>query len=127
MKAWIDQQIAGILAPINNAASAVKGFFGLGGSDAAAPQARASGGSVSAGKPYLVGERGPELITPSRSGYVHPAGSMGGPSITIGPFSFNNTSAADAAAITAQVRAVLQREVREVFRGVYADAGLRFA
>lgn len=127
LKAWIDQQIAGILAPINNAASAVKGFFGLGGTDATAPQARAAGGPVSAGKPYLVGERGPELITPSRSGYVHPTGSMGAPSITIGPFSFQNTSAADAAAITAQVRTVLQREVREVFRGVYADAGLRFA
>jgi len=50
LKAWIDQQIAGILAPINNAASAVKGFFGLGGSDAAAPQARAAGGPVSAGE-----------------------------------------------------------------------------
>ena len=62
LKAWIDQQIAGILAPINNAASAVKGFFGLGGSDAAPPQARAAGGPVSAGKPYLVGERGPDLF-----------------------------------------------------------------
>ncbi len=128
LKSWIDQQIAGILAPINDAASAVKGFFSFGGgSEAASPQGRASGGPISAGRPYLVGERGPELITPSRSGYVHPAGSTGAPSITIGPFSFNNTSAADAAEITAQVRAVLKREVREVFRGVYADAGLRFA
>lgn len=128
LKSWIDQQIAGILAPINDAASAVKGFFSFGGgSEAQAPQGRASGGPISAGRPYLVGERGPELITPSRSGYVHPAGSTGTPSITIGPFSFNNTSAADAAEITAQVRAVLKREVREVFRGVYADAGLRFA
>lgn len=128
LKSWIDQQIAGILAPINDAASAVKGFFSFGGgSEAQAPQGRASGGPISAGRPYLVGERGPELITPSRSGYVHPAGSAGAPSITIGPFSFNNTSAADATEITAQVRAVLKREVREVFRGVYADAGLRFA
>ena len=128
LKSWIDQQIAGILAPINDAASAVKGFFSFGGgSEAQTPQGRASGGPISAGRPYLVGERGPELITPSRSGYVHPAGSAGAPSITIGPFSFNNTSAADAAEITAQVRAVLKREVREVFRGVYADAGLRFA
>lgn len=33
---------------------------------------RATGGPVSAGKPYLVGERGPELIVPSSSGNVIP-------------------------------------------------------
>jgi TP901 family phage tail tape measure protein len=31
---------------------------------------RASGGDVRAGESYMVGERGPELITPSRNGYV---------------------------------------------------------
>lgn len=35
--------------------------------------ARALGGPILAGRSYLVGERGPELVTPSRSGYVHPA------------------------------------------------------
>lgn len=34
---------------------------------------RASGGPVKAGRPYLVGEEGPELITPTRNGYVHTA------------------------------------------------------
>ena len=34
---------------------------------------RASGGSISAGKSYLVGEKGPEVVTPTRSGYVHSA------------------------------------------------------
>jgi len=33
----------------------------------------AAGGPVSAGTTYLVGELGPELITPTRSGYVHTA------------------------------------------------------
>lgn len=33
---------------------------------------RASGGPVSAGMTYLVGERGPELFTPNRDGYVLP-------------------------------------------------------
>ena len=37
------------------------------------PEPRASGGNVSAMQPYLVGERGPELIIPSRSGTVIPA------------------------------------------------------
>ena len=35
--------------------------------------ARRDGGPVRAGQPYLVGEAGPELITPSRNGYVHTA------------------------------------------------------
>lgn len=34
--------------------------------------ARATGGPVSGGKSYLVGERGPEIITPGVSGYVTP-------------------------------------------------------
>jgi len=129
LKAWIDSQIAGVLSPINNAASAVKGFFGMGGGEAAVDGARAAGGRITVGKRYLVGEQGPELITPSRSGYVHPSGSGGGagPSVTIGPFTFNNTRASDAAAITAEVRRVMQDEVREVFRGVFADTGMRFA
>lgn len=36
--------------------------------------ARASGGPVRRGQPYLVGEEGPELVVPSRSGTVVPAG-----------------------------------------------------
>ena len=39
---------------------------------------RATGGSVMAGQPYLVGERGPELFMPGRSGGIAPAGSFGG-------------------------------------------------
>lgn len=33
---------------------------------------RARGGSVSAGEPYIVGERGPEIFTPRRSGRIIP-------------------------------------------------------
>ena len=39
---------------------------------------RAMGGSVMAGQPYLVGERGPELFMPGRSGGIAPTGSFGG-------------------------------------------------
>lgn len=35
--------------------------------------ARASGGFVKAGQPYIVGELGPELVVPQSSGYVHNA------------------------------------------------------
>lgn len=38
------------------------------------PEARANGGPVSAGRPYLVGERGPEMFMPRTSGTVIPSG-----------------------------------------------------
>jgi len=38
-----------------------------------AGSARADGGPVAAGHPYLVGERGPELVVPARNGLVLPA------------------------------------------------------
>jgi tape measure domain-containing protein len=41
-------------------------------------EGKASGGAVSAGTPYMVGEEGAELFTPSQSGYITPAGSFGG-------------------------------------------------
>ena len=39
---------------------------------------RASGGPVSAGSPYLVGERGPEVFMPSGSGTIIPNGQLAG-------------------------------------------------
>ena len=45
--------------------------------------ARAQGGSVIAGQPYLVGERGPELFMPGRSGGIAPTGSFGGSGINV--------------------------------------------
>lgn len=41
---------------------------------------RAHGGPVSAGAPYMVGERGPELFVPGRSGTIVPNGGGGGAS-----------------------------------------------
>ncbi len=50
------------------------------------------------------------------------------PSITVAPsFTFNAMSATDAGVIEAAVRRTLHDEVQEMFRGVYADAGMRFA
>ena len=39
---------------------------------------RANGGPVSAGSPYIVGEKGPELFTPSTSGNITPNSALGG-------------------------------------------------
>lgn len=50
--------------------------------------ARADGGPVRAGLPYLVGERGPEIVVPGSSGHVipnHQLANMGGSSVQIVP------------------------------------------
>lgn len=55
-------------------------MFGLGGGGSVPlppiPM-RAGGGSVTSGSPYIVGENGPELFMPSRSGSIVPDPSMG--------------------------------------------------
>jgi len=44
---------------------------------------RAAGGAVAAGLPYVVGERGPELMVPSSAGRVVPSGGYGGVVVNI--------------------------------------------
>jgi len=43
----------------------------------------ADGGSISGGKPSIVGERGPELFMPGRSGSIIPNNAMGGNNIVV--------------------------------------------
>lgn len=42
------------------------------------PEFRAAGGPVTSGMPYVVGEKGPELFVPNRSGQIVPNGAGGG-------------------------------------------------
>ena len=44
---------------------------------------KADGGSVTAGQPYIVGEKGPELFSPSSSGMITPNNQMGGQTINV--------------------------------------------
>jgi phage-related minor tail protein len=78
--------------------------------------ARANGGPVMAGRAYLVGERGPEVIVPQSSGMVVPNGAVGGVAVSI----TNNVAAGvtrgelvSALQLTEQqTRANLMRELR---------------
>ena len=45
-------------------------------------QFREKGGPISAGNPYIVGERGPELIVPRQAGNVVPNDQLGGSNVT---------------------------------------------
>jgi hypothetical protein len=65
--------------------------------------ARARGGPVSGGTPYLVGERGPELFVPTGSGRVVANDRMGGGGVVI-----NVSGAIDPEATARQIRRVLQ-------------------
>lgn len=63
------------------------------------PGFKAIGGPVQAGKPYIVGERGPEMFVPSRSGSIVPNKGLGG-GMTI---NVDARGASDPAAVRAQV------------------------
>ena len=89
---------------------------------------RAKGGPISRGSTYMVGERGPELITAGRSGYVNKAGSFPAGGITVAPvFNMTFNGKTDSEDVVQQIRRVLRDEVRETFRGVFADTSMRFA
>jgi len=68
---WVREKFA-------NLGSSIKGVFTGGDSPAPVDGARAAGGPVSAGKSYLVGERGPEIFSPSSSGSIIPNHRAGG-------------------------------------------------
>tara|TARA_Y100000592_G_scaffold100411_1_gene180389 strand:- start:8046 stop:10757 length:2712 start_codon:yes stop_codon:yes gene_type:complete len=51
--------------------------------NAAVPKFRANGGAVGAGRPYIVGERGPELFVPGAQGNVVSNSAMGGTSVIV--------------------------------------------
>jgi hypothetical protein len=77
---------------------AIGGMFGGG---------KASGGPVSAGTTYLVGEKGPELFTPSSSGRIIPNSAMGGGSNVI---NITVNGAIDPISTARQITQILNRE-----------------
>jgi len=80
---FIGQVVSGIQSIINLVKNnpIVKGIGGL--IDNVFGGGRATGGPVSAGTTYLVGEKGPELFKPSTSGAIIPNNAMGGSGTTI--------------------------------------------
>ncbi|ARP99674.1 phage tail tape measure protein [Pseudorhodoplanes sinuspersici] len=131
------------------AGSAIKGMFTgaasapAGGAAPAVPLAgaRALGGPVTFGKPYLVGERGPELFVPGSSGRIETNDTLrrltadGATAVAAtesrtvrgGAISFNpvfNISGDDPRGIGVQVRAEMQRflvELESEQRGLLSD------
>ncbi len=98
--AALKQGITSILQSVLNSAG--------GGSSGGSP-GRATGGPVSPGRPYIVGERGPELFVPTASGRVVADGGSGGREVRV---SIAVNAAADAAP------QALARSSRQVARAV---------
>mgnify|MGYP002620516947 CR=1 FL=1 len=80
----LGESLGGILRQLGSAfISAGVGSFGGGGLLGLFGGGKASGGTVGGGKSFLVGEKGPELFTPNRTGSIAPAGSFGGANVTV--------------------------------------------
>lgn len=131
----LDQDIAqmilrkSITEPLGNAisgaikdsgvGSSLMSFFGFGG-------AKASGGPVSGGQAYLVGENGPEIMVPGGSGTVVPNSALGGMGSNVN-IHFNVTAmdARSFAQNLAPMRGLIVGMVRDAFnqRGVATALG----
>lgn len=82
---WIKNSLKRITEFVSNAANKIKSLLGVGGDSGGGKSSgkRATGGYVSAGNTYTVGERGQEMFTPQRSGYIIPNNKLGGGGTTI--------------------------------------------
>jgi hypothetical protein len=85
--------------------------------------ARAAGGPVANGSTYLVGEKGPELFTPSRSGYIVPNNKLGGGQT----FNITVNGAIDPVATAIQIQNILTNEANRAGNWVGGLGTSRFA
>jgi methyl-accepting chemotaxis protein len=67
--------------------------------------AKANGGTVSGGRPYLVGEKGPELMVPGRTGTVVPNDQLSGGGVTVNQTI--NISTGVAQTVRSEIRALM--------------------
>ncbi len=108
-------------------------FGALFGEGAVIEGARAEGGPVMGGKTYLVGERGPELFVPSRSGTIVPDVSGVGGGTTIAFYQTNNFAVGIRGEVRAEIaeqfprikQAAIEGAVDAARRGGGPSKGLR--
>lgn len=101
---WLSSVIPGLIGSFGGGGGAMNGS-GL--------KMRAFGGPVTAGHPYIVGERGPELMVPNSSGRIVPNGAAAGMSINM-PITINQTNQGDGGQDPRMLAAMVGAKVREV-------------
>ena len=82
---------------------------------------RALGGPVSAGRPYMVGERGPELMIPGRAGTVVPNNKLGGGDVINISL---NVSTGVAQTVQSEITAMIPK-IQEMTKAAVIDAKMR--
>lgn len=97
---------------------ALNGFFG-GGSGGG----KAIGGSVQAGKPYMVGERGAEMFVPNQSGSIIPNNALGGGGGTTIVQNINVTTGVQQT-VRAEIMTMMP-QIANAAKSAVADAKLR--
>lgn len=80
---------------------------------------RANGGPVAAGSPYIVGERGPELFVPGRSGTIVPNDKMGGNSVQVGSINISVENTGDT--LSPQAQKQIAGQVRGIVLATLVD------
>ena len=83
---------------------------------------RAMGGQVTGNKAYMVGERGPEMVVPSRNSHVVPNNQMGGGGVTV--VQNINVSTGVQQTVRTEIR-TLMPQIAEAAKSAVADAKLR--
>jgi tape measure domain-containing protein len=87
------------------------GRYGTLGPNYGIPQ-REKGGPVTSGMPYIVGERGPELFVPGRSGTIVPNNAMGSGSVQVGTINISVENTGD------QLSPQAQKQIAGQVRGI---------
>ncbi len=117
----VQRLVSGITDSIGISTGASTGSFGL-------PFGRESGGTMMAGKPYLVGERGPELVVPRHSGTVvnanQTSGALGGGSGTTVVNNNISVTGSDAAMVRAEVAKMIP-QIASATKAAVIDAKQR--
>lgn len=102
---------------ISSATSGIGEWFG-GAFSSIFGGARAEGGPVMAGVPYMVGERGPELFVPNSSGGIVPNKAMGGGTVIQNTFTIDARGAGprEVDALRAQIPVIARMAVEDAVR-----------
>lgn len=79
---------------------------------------KASGGSVSFGKPYIVGEQGPELFVPGQSGTIVPNDKLSSGGSTVFNFNFQGATITNEEELINKITNVLSRQLELAQKGL---------
>ena len=86
---WVVSKANKVIEVVNQAIALANKLPGVNIGSVGSIPGRAVGGPVTAGSPYIVGERGPELFMPNASGTIIPNGSLGGGGSSLGGVTIN--------------------------------------